>query len=138
MSDELNITAEQVIETLRQVVKGQEDFRYHDLYDTDGVGGSACRYVVAGCVACLVGRVLHILGFTIAELNDMDHQSTSRKDYGSLSIMHSRLPGRVTISAKAVIVLQAAQTEQDANNMWGAALLTAEDQYANITEGTNA
>lgn len=108
-----------VLLTLRSVVNEQgHDFTYqrHE---------GACLYIHDGNPDCLIGRVLHRLGFSLKDLSSWEgrgvylmspmYKNTFR-DEGQV------FPG---LSDKSIFVLHTAQTFQDDGRTWGAALSAA-------------
>lgn len=113
------ISDEQVLEALKVVVAGREDYRYIDDH-------SECRYAdeKTGKPSCIAGHAvkrLTIDGFKY--LRDVEI------DMGSWMISAYR-EEEVSISMQGLLVLRTAQAVQDGGGTWGEALSAAENFFS--------
>lgn len=116
------ITADDAIRGLREVVRGHEDALYVR-------PGPRCVYAFEGKPSCLVGCVLHHLGWTLDRLSRLDEESFSGA--GAIPMYYPD-----DIEEDAASVFSAAQTIQDCDGTWGDALASAEIRYKSVMSRT--
>lgn len=84
--------------------------------------GVGCVYVHEGSCSCLIGVALHLLGWTVEEIEQLDAR-------GHLGTAVGTLSGKVTADTAAGrlanIVLREAQCQQDNGRTWNVALAAA-------------
>lgn len=111
-------TIPQALDLLRRAVQTRGgDYRY-----TPPVGSVGCVYVHEGSCSCLIGVALHLLGWTVEEIEQLDAR-------GHLGTAVGCLCGKVTADTAtgrlANLVLREAQSEQDNGRTWNDALAAA-------------
>ena len=106
-----NVTDEQFIAALREVVAGNEDFVYTKVKSDDGdEDESRCRYVdYNGKPSCLIGQALSKCGIVVPEALEGKPAETILRELTGTS-------GRVHAAAGR------AQAVQDTGSPWGVAL----------------
>jgi hypothetical protein len=114
-----------VIEGLKALVdeKGEE-FVY---VKGDGLDGSTCRYVRNGKPDCMIGQFLAKAGVPLERLARAD-EPVGFGGGGSPAcdlLKELKAEGVVSITDKGIAALQAAQSRQDRDYPWGAALRSA-------------
>ena len=118
-----SIDRQRAMNLLESTVEGRKGFHY----DTrDG-----CKYVQDGQPSCLIAHVLSNAGVStklLARLDDLPFASIGY--YGVTDI----LAEEVDITAVAVVILKAAQDQQDQGHSWESALASAYDLYLRIGE----
>lgn len=126
-----DVTPGQVLDTLRDVVRGQEDYVY-GAPAHQAAPGMACFYVHTDqesgekSPGCVVGHVLNRLGVPLDILS-------SEYEGMRAAIVVVNLTGQVDPDSTTVSlgrILDQAQQVQDNNGTWGEALRRAESVYA--------
>jgi hypothetical protein len=109
---------EKIMLTLHNVVAERPNY----VYESDAEGN--CQYVRDGAPSCVVGHVLHRLGVPVTELSRYD------TPYGGVDAM--RVVGELVPSASWEVreALFKAQSVQDRQETWDAALVAAELRWA--------
>lgn len=120
------MTADQAMYAIRAAVNERGyDFKYRNVFE-----GSACRNVVNGEPACLVGLAMWRFGeaYGLPENFMLDYQE------GTSVLLASRLKrdGILDVSKKAQLLLRVAQDIQDERKSWGDALTEAERVYRSM------
>lgn len=111
-------TIPQALDLLRKAVETRGgDYRY-----TPPTGTIGCVYVHAGSCSCLIGVALHLLGWTVEEIEQLDTR-------GHLGTAVGTLAGKITADTPdgrlANSVLREAQSQQDNGRTWNDALAAA-------------
>lgn len=131
----ITIDKDKAIELLeKQVEKKGEDYVYpfaNCVYFAPGdMMNTAGERVEEGTPLCIVGNVYADLGLTVDDLYfyDCDGTSTASQD----GVVGENLPdeSKVVLTEGAILVLKAAQVEQDAHETWGHALEVAKAEVA--------
>lgn len=113
-------TAEQVLDTLAQVVSGKEDYVYR-LDQRDQHGSVECNYAEDdGSPSCIVGHVAAALDPHL--FRDL---AEGEREGDSFSVMSASHYFRSHFEDRALETLQAAQSAQDEGLSWGTALIDA-------------
>lgn len=116
----IEVTDQQVLETLREVVAGKEDY----VYEPQQEGQSMCLYVHEDehgrkTPGCLVAHALVRLGGSISGLEESE---------GSGPLLASVKAG-LSLEDASVEALVQAQVAQDSGYTWGEALRVAEAEF---------
>lgn len=116
------ITKKQVLDTMAEVIKGHEDYRYTDHHDR-------CRYTEPdGSASCLVGQVVAVLDpEAFEEFKKYEHDTKLTFPISSLGTKYDGCfevaPGfslpKLSMSPAARRILRKAQSAQDLGNTWG-------------------
>lgn len=115
----IEVSDEDVLETLREVVAGREEF----VYETPGNDGR-CYYVHYSAdgnkaPGCLVGHVLHRLGGSLTGMESAEFEEPS----GASSA------AGIQLTYRSELALAMAQEAQDSGLPWGEALSEAEAEF---------
>lgn len=119
-------TKDDVLKTLKEVVKGKEDYIYKRPERRAKHGGNACFYTTPeGAPSCIVGYVIARLDPELLQeikgYEDRNRQSFPFSPYTKVA-RNPLNKVKAEFEPDAIILLQRAQTEQDAGNTWGEAL----------------
>lgn len=118
----IEVTAEQVVSTLREVVAERPDFVY-----SPPEAGSICKYVHDGPEGekpgCVVGHVMNRLGVPLSELRK--HEGTAA--HALIETLLSFPTDDTTAQARTKYLVNSCQRSQDSMLPWGEALWQAEN-----------
>lgn len=127
----MTFTNDEVMEALRAVVAGHEDYVYTDEH-------ARCRYADAetGKPSCVVGQVV----YRLSPENFQELREVERMKAISLALPDTGWNPEdiMKIEEPAMRALSAAQSAQDSGQSWGYALLEAEFVYARISKRVSA
>lgn len=84
--------------------------------------GVGCVYVHEGSCSCLIGVALHLLGWTVEEIEQLDARGPLGSAVGTL---FGKITAATTEGSDANAVLAAAQCQQDNGRTWNVALAAA-------------
>lgn len=114
----MDVTIEQVTETIREIVKGNEDYVYED-----AEGGEYCTYSTPdGAPSCIVGHVINRLApekFESIHLSEWSEEGVFGVNFGASIYDYSADEAANEVLQYA---LRRAQMVQDSGGTWGQAL----------------
>jgi len=126
------VQAADAVRLLTEVVEAHgHDYRYPPAVAAQQRGllpTLTCHYIADGAPSCLIGHALVAAGYSVDDLQVLEHPDGTSWGADSLG---DYLPG---VTGAAETVFQAAQEVQDDAEPWGAALRAAEQALAALDE----
>ena len=118
MPDIIEINKDRALDLLREVVQGNEEYKYQ--FVSKGKGESGCFYVHDGQPSCGIGKALALAGIPIAVLKKMDKNDQGLNIDAAANIAEAKACFKLSFPALRIFAIF--QDYQDNSEPWGVCL----------------